>query len=167
MGGKGSGRKPSPCGTPAKYQWHRKRGENCETCKAAHAANRRKRYKPSAAHRKGRKGQKVNARAHIMAEKLRRKQCMDCGWVVTLDNTCCFDFDHRDPTAKSFAVSSKVNDVSKERLDAEMNKCDLVCANCHRLRTKRQFQSNILTGTRLTRKPELWRPTLFDSIGLQ
>lgn len=46
-----------------------------------------------------------------------------------------FDFDHRDPKLKSFSISDKGVTVSLARLQEEVKKCDLVCANCHRFRT--------------------------------
>ena len=42
------------------------------------------------------------------------------------------DFDHRDPSMKSFALSGKVQLKSEEALLREVAKCDVVCANCHR-----------------------------------
>jgi len=161
MGGKGSGRKPSPCGTPAKYQWHRKRGEDCVVCRQAHAIDRRRRYKPKKPQPSSRE-RKVNARRFIIDMKLRRGHCLDCGMIVTEDNYYCFDFDHRDPQHKAFTLSAKTRTFSQARLIEEMNKCDLVCANCHRHRTMRQFRSGVLTGTKQNRTMRYMGPTLFD-----
>ena len=59
--------------------------------------------------------------------------CMDCGGVFP---PCCFDFDHRDPFLKSFGIGEKTGGrISLEELKVEADKCDLVCANCHRVRT--------------------------------
>ena len=90
---------------------------------------------------------------------------MDCGLAVTRENYICFDFDHREPALKSFAISAKRKDVSKAILEAEFDKCDLVCANCHRLRTHLQFKTGVLTGMKATHeKRQIW-PTLFDATG--
>ena len=51
------------------------------------------------------------------------------------------DFDHRDPTTKSFALSGKCQLTSEETLLREVAKCDVVCPNCQRLRTQRQRAS--------------------------
>ncbi len=49
------------------------------------------------------------------------------------------DFDHRNPYTKVVAVSQTVvKSWPIARIQAEMDKCDLVCANCHRIRTSRQ-----------------------------
>lgn len=58
-------------------------------------------------------------------------KCCDCGKEFPL---CCFDFDHRDPDLKSFNISHCYG-FTFEELKAEADKCDLVCANCHRIRT--------------------------------
>ena len=44
------------------------------------------------------------------------------------------DFDHRDGTTKVSSVTRLIN-RSIEVLLAEVAKCDIVCANCHRIRT--------------------------------
>ena len=164
MGGKGSGRRstPLPCGTPAAYQRHRKRKENCELCKQAHKDYASSRRKPA----KGRSMEsKIKGRIAIIEEKLRRGCCMDCGFVVTRDNYMCFDFDHREPADKSFTISAKQKDVSKTLLEAEFDKCDLVCANCHRLRTHKQFKTGVLTGMKAIHGKRQIAPTLFDATG--
>lgn len=70
----------------------------------------------------------------IAAEKLRHGACLDCGLVVTVDNLVVFDFDHRDRSTKRSVVSR----TAPSRLAEEMAKCDLRCANCHRLKTWRE-----------------------------
>jgi len=59
------------------------------------------------------------------------KVCIDCGngdWRV-------LDFHHRDPFTKIAQVSRLVHTSSSmKRILAEIEKCDIVCANCHRIR---------------------------------
>jgi hypothetical protein len=65
-------------------------------------------------------------------DALKDVPCADCGGRFP---AVAMDFDHRDPSQKSFDVSTR----SKSNLDeirAEISKCDVVCANCHRVRTK-------------------------------
>jgi len=45
------------------------------------------------------------------------------------------DLDHRDPATKLAAVTRLVGRTGRRRLLAEAEKCDIVCANCHRART--------------------------------
>ena len=45
----------------------------------------------------------------------------------------CMDFHHRDPADKSFGVGSKVMSCGPTKLAKEISKCDVYCANCHRI----------------------------------
>jgi hypothetical protein len=59
--------------------------------------------------------------------------CMDCGVSYPY---YVMDFDHRDPATKEFNISRAVgHGYSLARFVAELDKCDVVCANCHRERT--------------------------------
>jgi hypothetical protein len=57
----------------------------------------------------------------------RCKACRFAGHPVLVD------FDHRDPTAKQFGWN-KLRLRSWKAIRAELDKCDLLCALCHRLR---------------------------------
>lgn len=59
-------------------------------------------------------------------------KCLDCGLQFP---PFVYDFDHRDPAQKSFTVSNSGSTISWERIVVELDKCDLVCSNCHRMRT--------------------------------
>jgi len=65
-------------------------------------------------------------------DQLRSVPCADCGGTFA---PCAMDFDHRDATSKVAGVTRMVGRASLERILAEVAKCDIVCANCHRLRT--------------------------------
>lgn len=61
-------------------------------------------------------------------------KCFDCG---ISGPPYMFDFDHRNPEEKSFTISqSRVANLAL--MLEEVKKCDLVCANCHRVRTHLQ-----------------------------
>ena len=57
-------------------------------------------------------------------------KCGDCGNTFPV---ACYDFHHTDGSDKE-ANPSKFFRMSKERLDNELNKCVMLCANCHRVR---------------------------------
>lgn len=61
--------------------------------------------------------------------------CKDCGFAGP---AFMYDFDHRVPAEKMFNVSNQGMSYSYDRQYAESLKCDLVCANCHRMRTHKQ-----------------------------
>lgn len=56
---------------------------------------------------------------------------MDCGYSRYIG---ALELHHRDPAQKGFALSVGGLTRSWDRLVVEANKCDLVCANCHRER---------------------------------
>jgi hypothetical protein len=76
-----------------------------------------------------------------LLDQIRSVSCMDCGGRFA---PCAMEFDHRDPGEKLFAVSQRIANLGWERLKAEVDKCDIVCTNCHRLRTfeRRQRRSS-------------------------
>jgi hypothetical protein len=58
--------------------------------------------------------------------------CIDCGYN---EHPAALDFDHIPGTVKLGSVGNLIRDASWERIIAEMEKCEVVCANCHRVRT--------------------------------
>lgn len=68
--------------------------------------------------------------------ELKKGPCKDCGGTF---DPVCMDFDHRPGEVKTANISA-CKTRSVKRLLEEIAKCDLVCANCHRLRTFRARQ---------------------------
>lgn len=63
--------------------------------------------------------------------------CVDCGE----SDVRVLDFDHEDPTLKVEAVCRLVGwSFAWERIEAEIAKCSVRCANCHRRRTSHMFR---------------------------
>lgn len=67
--------------------------------------------------------------------------CADCGEVYP---HYVMDYDHLGD--KEFEISDRPGGRSKERLLAEIAKCELVCANCHRERSH-QRRLAVASGT--------------------
>lgn len=65
---------------------------------------------------------------------LKDKPCKDCGKKYPY---YVMDFDHREGIEKLGNIAHLVNQNfwSYEKLLNEISKCDIVCANCHRIRT--------------------------------
>ena len=64
--------------------------------------------------------------------------CIDCGET----NPLVLEFDHKDPRKKDRCVSHFLTGnagIALNRLKLEIVKCDVRCANCHRLKTVKQF----------------------------
>lgn len=70
---------------------------------------------------------------------LKSAPCMDCGISYP---SCVMDFDHRDPKTKVNIINNFLKSCSKTKLFVEIQKCDLVCSNCHRLRTHKLFHKH-------------------------
>lgn len=60
------------------------------------------------------------------------KPCVDCGKVYPY---YVYDLDQRDPSQKRDIVSRAAATRSWSRLKTEIEKRDLVCSNCRRIRT--------------------------------
>src|SRR4051794_15336455 len=55
--------------------------------------------------------------------------CIECGE----NHPATLDFHHRDPSQKGFTLSrATTKSASRETLLVEIEKCDVLCANCHR-----------------------------------
>ncbi|MEK7551144.1 MAG: hypothetical protein AAB532_00915 [Patescibacteria group bacterium] len=77
-----------------------------------------------------------------LLEEIKNRPCMDCGkrfppWVM--------DFDHRNSQEKIASISRLTfwKMANFEKVKKEIEKCDLVCANCHRQRTYNRWQEKI------------------------
>lgn len=75
-----------------------------------------------------------DTRAKIKAaiRKAKRRPCADCGRRFPY---YCMDLDHV-RGAKKFTIGLK--GFGYRQLLVELDKCDAVCANCHRIRTHRR-----------------------------
>ena len=56
-------------------------------------------------------------------------KCFCCGYDKHVG---VLDFHHVDPATKEFAISQKGLSRSWEKIQQELDKCVMVCANCHR-----------------------------------
>jgi hypothetical protein len=59
--------------------------------------------------------------------------CVKCGYAA---HPRALDFHHRDHSSKDFEVSTGAGQaISLDTLLNEISKCDVICANCHRILT--------------------------------
>ena len=89
-------------------------------------------------------GKAVNIRAHKkFTAKIRREAralvraakdvpCVECGKTF---HFAAMDFDHVRGVKRGNVSTMASKTFSLETLRAEMAKCDVICANCHRIRT--------------------------------
>jgi hypothetical protein len=116
------------------FAWRRKaKGQRHYYCRPCHSeyhhehylANKERYIAQAAEH----KAQIRRERTELLIDYLQTHPCVDCGE----SDPVVLEFDHlRD---KSFAVAAKLVDYPWERILEEIEKCEVVCANCHRRRT--------------------------------
>lgn len=67
-----------------------------------------------------------------LRELLACENCIDCGY----SDIRALQFDHRNPKEKRNEISTMASSAySWEAILEEIAKCDIVCANCHSIRT--------------------------------
>lgn len=64
------------------------------------------------------------------AVQIHGSKCERCGYNK---NLAALDFHHRDPNTKKFQIDMRAfSNTNLDTLKEELDKCDLLCANCHR-----------------------------------
>lgn len=113
------------------------RGLRNHYCRPCHAAYRRAHYernKPDYIQRAMREMRMKREDGLLrLHEYLRSHACVDCGEK----DITVLEFDHRDPATKAIDIGVMVGRRSWSTIVAEIEKCDVRCANCHRRRTAR------------------------------
>ena len=75
---------------------------------------------------------KIIERRAILKALKQERGCTDCGYEEDGD---VLEFDHLPQYEKSFTIGSAVSNKGIDTLLKEIEKCEVVCANCHRKRT--------------------------------
>ena len=118
------GRKIKPCS-------HGLPSAQCKPCRSAYY---RSRYTPKT--RKIDKG--LINKEIVKTYKLSMGGCCICSITINDSNVHMFALDHREPALKLFNLSQAKNKYSPEMVKAECAKCDLMCHNCHHLKTHKE-----------------------------
>lgn len=82
----------------------------CKKCRVRHVAHRRRKVK-------------------ILLVEYKGGKCQRCGYDKCIG---ALEFHHKDVTQKEFGISQKGETKGLSSLKKEVDKCELVCANCHR-----------------------------------
>jgi hypothetical protein len=96
-------------------------------------AERGARYRARHPDRVAEKMRRRYEKHRVLVDALKSAPCMDCG---NLFPPVCMDFDHVRGNKRQ-NVSLMVP-YAPEALFDEIAKCDVVCSNCHRIRTQRR-----------------------------
>jgi Pyruvate/2-oxoacid:ferredoxin oxidoreductase delta subunit len=80
------------------------------------------------------------AQLYINEKKL--TPCVDCGFVPQVPDQ--MDFDHVKGNKLDTVARMVTKGASLEKLKEEIEKCEIVCSNCHRLRTYKRRNNMLL-----------------------
>jgi hypothetical protein len=108
----------------------------CKTCEKEYRKNYYEKNKDKLTAQKKTQYQRL----HEIVEEHKDKPCVDCGNRYP---SYVMDFDHIDPATKIIKVSALVYSGSEPLLLDEISKCEVVCANCHRIRTHKRKEASV------------------------
>ena len=72
---------------------------------------------------------KRRKKIRLMAVEYKGGRCGRCGYDRCME---ALEFHHRDPLRKDFSISEKGYTRSWVSVRRELDKCEILCANCHR-----------------------------------
>lgn len=85
------------------------------------------------------RGSRLNSTLEKVVDYLQKHPCAHCGEK----NILCLDFHHTDPSQKEYKISA-IKSRSWEKMLAEIDKCEVLCSNCHRKVTAKQRNWSLL-----------------------
>ena len=89
--------------------------------------------------------QKRRRRIRQQAVEYKGGECQTCGYCKCID---ALEFHHADSSHKDFSISAKGYTRSWNKVKEELDKCVLLCANCHReIHAKAQLPRETVVGT--------------------
>ena len=97
--------------------------------------------------------QRRREKVRLMAVEYKGGRCRVCDYNRCIE---ALEFHHLDPTQKDFGISHKGYTRSWEKVKEEVDKCIMLCANCHR-----EFHAGMLQLPQVTvvEKPGEFRET--------
>lgn len=98
----------------------------CKQCKREHHNGRYAANPGYKAKRQAREQQRIE-RFDVIVNEAKADGCIKCGEK----EPCCLDFHHIDSSTKEGSIAERRN-ASEAWLRAEIEKCVVLCSNCHR-----------------------------------
>ena len=123
------------------YFRNKKENKRHSVCKVCSEQNRKSKehyeqYKDEyIARNRIRQERLLNENRQNLSNYVSDKACVDCGE----SDPIVLEFDHLKPEEKKYGISKMMCDYKWSQILDEINKCELVCANCHKRRTAKQF----------------------------
>jgi hypothetical protein len=100
---------------------------------------------------KGEKSSVKEAKMFVLEYKSQHS-CLIC----SENEPCCLEFHHRDRKEKEFTIAQAVSSgIALHRIAKEIEKCDLLCRNCHakeeaKLSKERKLKNELSSHTKIT-----------------
>lgn len=109
------------------------KGSSCRECASARAREYYHRVKKDAkwVMNRNEKAAKEGFEKKERAVNYKGGKCADCSGVFPLP---VYDFHHLDPSEKEQNIGDIIRRKEFEEIKVELEKCVLLCANCHRIR---------------------------------
>lgn len=139
----------------------KKLGTRQSVCRECHKTHAQLWYKKNSKHHKknvsAHRSKYTNRNRLYMIEYLSKHPCVDCGET----KIPLLEFDH--VKGKKLLEVSKMQGASIQRLQKEIDKCEIRCSNCHKMKTFLQFDyfkdildrdGNLIMGTNVPRVGE-------------
>lgn len=104
----------------------------CVECVRAYSREHYRKNRNAHNERRAQNGKVYRNKMRKAVDALKDVPCTDCGQKFP---PFVMDFDHLDGYEKTDCIANLVNWSSLEKILAEMAKCEIVCSNCHRIRT--------------------------------
>ena len=79
--------------------------------------------------------ERTRYKREVLKRHKKIKGCAICGYR---EHAVALDYDHRDPAKKSFTIGQSASNKGLRTLAKEIAKCDVLCSNCHRVKTHRE-----------------------------
>mgnify|MGYP003441980246 CR=1 FL=1 len=123
-------------GTRTAYVYHKCR---CDECREANRLAQQQ-WRAANPDKGAAAAKRRYAKVRAVVDELKTLPCTDCGHTYPPE---CMDFDHIDDNKEMSVGHAVSKNWSIDRILREIKKCELVCANCHRIRTKQRAQTDV------------------------
>jgi predicted HNH restriction endonuclease len=84
---------------------------------------------------------RLRARLKAVVNAYRSVPCKDCGNTYPV---CCMDFDHVRGKKLGDVATMANHTAPLAKILNEIEKCEVVCSNCHRIRTTRRVREKAI-----------------------
>lgn len=121
------------------FCWKQKniiRESKCRACKSAQSKLRYKTYKPT---QRVLESMRKKEMRQFLIDYKSKNPCVDCGEA----NPLVLEFDHISKNNKSYTIAT-MHGNSKSKVLKEIEKCEMRCANCHAIKTAKNYYKDLI-----------------------